>query len=156
MGVNRGHVAHTGWGRCGVLGYAQEERGNAVRTIVYYSNDGRGHEEPGRVIATWCARGASAIWQVIGTPVTDLEAAQGHQAAADKRPSRVQGVAQALRQQPPACGAARARWAYAPGARTIGHRVWPRAPRAEGSKPAADVALSQLDLLRRAGDHCRQ
>jgi hypothetical protein len=35
---------------------------------------------------------------VIGTPVTGVEAAQGHKAATDKRPSRVYGVAQAFRQ----------------------------------------------------------
>jgi len=92
---------------------------------------------------------------VIGTPVTGVEAAQVHKAAADKRPSRGHGVTQALRQQLPASGLATARCAYAPGNTTIGQRVWTHAQRGEG-RPAADIALCQLDLLRRVGDNCRQ
>jgi len=64
---------------------------------------------------------------VVGTPVPGLEAAPMHKAAADKRPSRVHGVAPALRQQPPASGSATARGASAPGDSTIGQRVWTRA-----------------------------
>lgn len=67
---------------------------------------------------------------VIGTPVTDVEAAQRPKAATDKHPSCVYGVAQASRQQPLASESATARWAYAPGDSPIGQRVRTHARRA--------------------------
>jgi len=157
VGVHPGQAAHTYWGRRVVLGCAQEDLENAGRHILYYRNDGIRHGAQGRAIETSCDRGASAIWHVIGTPMTGVEAAQVSKAAADKRPSRVHGVTQALRQQPPASGLATARGAYAPGdSTTLSDSGSGRTPSVERARPASDVVLYQLDLLRRAGDNCRQ
>jgi len=53
VGVNSGQAAHICWGRHVILGYAQEDRGNAVHTILYYRNCGIRHGEHGRVLETW-------------------------------------------------------------------------------------------------------
>lgn len=152
VGANPSQTAHTCWGRRVVLGYAQEDLGNAVRNILYYRNGGLRHGEHGRVIETWCDRGALAIWHVVSTPVTGVEAVQVPKAAADKRPSRVHDVAPAatgFRVGPGTLGVRTGRQHP----RTAGPDV--RAPSVEGARPASDVTLCQLDLLRRAGDNCR-
>ena len=40
LGVNVGQVAHTCWGSCRALGYAQEDLEHAVHHILYFRNCG--------------------------------------------------------------------------------------------------------------------
>jgi len=79
--------------------------------------------ESGRVIETWSYRWAAESFHEVAQQVPGLEAAQGRKEEAVTRHGRWRGVAQSLRQRPPASGAETARGAFAQGQETGGQRV---------------------------------
>jgi hypothetical protein len=114
--------------------HAQEDLSDAPRLVL---SDAR-HWESGRVLETGSSRWASEILHEFGKQVWGLEAAQVRKEEAVKRPFRLRGVAQSLRQQAPASGAETARLMFAQGASTIGQK---------GRTIARDALKSLLKLV---------
>ena len=114
--------------------HASEALSDAPRFLL---TDAR-HWESGRVIETWSYRWAAAIFHEFGQQVTGLEAAQVRKEEAVTRHFRLSGVAQSLLQQAPASGSETERFAFAPGAITIGQK---------GRTIARDALKSLLQLV---------
>ena len=81
------------------------------------------HWESGRVIETWSDRWASEIFHEFGKQMTGLEAAQGRKEGAVTRHFRWSCVAQSRLQRASTSPSASERFAFAPGAITVGQKA---------------------------------
>ena len=117
-----------------VLVQAQQELGETPRLLLTDA----WHWDSRRVLETWRYRWPSVIFPAFGKQVCGLEAAQVRKEEAVKRHFRWRCVAQSLRQQAPASGAATERLAFAQGAITIGQK---------GRTRARDALQSLLQLV---------
>jgi hypothetical protein len=78
--------------------------------------------ESGRIIATWSLRWTAELVHALGQQGTGLEAAQVRTEEAVNRHLRLRGVAQSLRQRPPAVASSVEKFAFAQGQITWGQR----------------------------------
>jgi hypothetical protein len=117
-----GRLQRSGRQRLG-LGHAPAGREDAPRVVLTAAWPW----ESRRVMATGSARWAAAILHACAKQVTGVEAAQGRQEDAVRRPLRGSGVAQSLLQRAPAAGANTDRGVCAQGETPCGQRCRTRA-----------------------------